>query len=196
MTTPIQVLSGSGFKVSGTGQIVCSAPILLGLNDSYSSNTTQSFILEDPLEAGQQFEVEINWSNAETGRIRFQFEIWESGDRDQGDADKYITSAIRGSNLNERLTTAAVYNGSFSGFVAFPFSDYSVPRPFNNTFYFVITKTTATTTTFEIKESDNSTVWLSETINDQFTENLSLVNRVGFALFDDASANWKITRTL
>lgn len=198
----LRCFNNSSFKISGTGNIVCSAPVVLEDGTSFTSSSTQAFSLPNGLVVGDEYRIEMDWTNALIGRIRFQFEIWGQNVVNTSEADYYFSLAIRGqeNTSSYEFRKSSRINGNWAtGSDENNIDDYSsVTNPFSDTFFIYVKKETATTTSFTVRESNDTTVFFTETYTDADDSLLSSVNRIGFSLTGsgpgDAEATYTITK--
>lgn len=190
----------SHVNISGSGFIRCSDTQVLGDGDevvtleegvTYIAEGSHSFFLSEGVTVGNHYQFKMNWSNASTGKVRLQLETWVNDELQ----DLYFTLAIRGSTISAPNTFR---KSSRLGVVWATGADEpsedswsESSNPFSGVFYIHLIKDTATTTTFEIKESDNTTVFFSRSYNDAFPLQVGAVNRLGFAVQDSALASYE-----
>lgn len=194
----------SAINISGSGFIKCSNIQVLGGDEddvveiedgvTYSGEGTHTFILPDGLGVGDEYQIRMNWSNATTGKVRLQFETWVNDKLE----DLYFSLAIRGSSISAPNTfrkSSKIGGVWATGADEITVDSWSeVSNPFSGVFYIHVAKTTSTTTTFEIRESDNTTVYFSRGYNDAAPLNLDVVNRLGFALLNGAIASYELIK--
>lgn len=149
------------------------------LFDVDSDTETHTFSSVPSVSVGDTWMCEIDWHNYPTGRFRFMLV-------DSSTTDRYQGFLINGNTTNS--------------YEIHHFSDHSTTEedsyntstdPFDGIFYFIVEKTSSTTSTLKIQDSINSSSpWWSQVYTDHDSSKLADVDEIQIATISSGEANY------